>query len=282
MSRLFGSRRARSGWPTTARGAWLVVAIGSIARAASAHADLDPLHDHRVIALHTTPTRTTLTYTLALSAASTRVWIQQLDKNADDRLTGDEVAALVERARATIECGGDLDSTKIRCVAQRGGAGDQVEVTGADAEPNGAREMAIRFTSELAGAASQAAKLEGRPSRALPTHTIRLSDATRLPRPGDFHVRLSAEGGARVVSVDHKMEMRLSFLEAAFHRDDVCQATTCGLEIVFEGGVTRAAEAEAPRARTGAIVAVVSAALLAAGIGVFALTRRRRPSSSAD
>jgi hypothetical protein len=214
---------------------------------AHAHADLDPLHDHRVVALHVTPQATTLTYTLAFSAASSADLVKQFDKNDDHRLSGAELDALREHVRASVSLAADLDGEKISPTAP----GVAAEVTGADGEAGGLREIAVRFTSEPP-ARTSATPATGKKAP-IPLHTLRLTDATKLPRPGDFHVRLSAEGGARIASVDHKVEMRLSFLEAAFHRDEPCQASGCGLEVSFEGGLRAGQERQTAPGSTASL-----------------------------
>jgi hypothetical protein len=216
-------------------GAPLLVVLTFAARA-TAHADLDPLHDHRVVSLHVTPTTTTLGYTLAFSAASSAELVKQLDQNGDGRLTGAELTALRLQVRRLAGLAVDLDGEKIAATD------GEIELSGADAEPSALREIAVRFTTHPLGRPPAPPSAEKRKPAAV-VHTLRLADGTKLPRPGDFHVRLSAEGGARIASVDRKVEMRLSFLEAAFHRDEACQASACAVEVSFEGGGARGSEA---------------------------------------
>lgn len=183
-----------------------------------AHADLDPLHDHRVLSLHLTDDGVVAQYVLAFSAATSEELRRGADANHDGLIAAEETTALaaglVPLARGLAL---DLDGANIALA--RGAP----HVEGAVGDVAGPREIAARWEQRL-----------------YPTttgeHRFAVADGTKLARPGDLHVRISGEGQSRVLGVDHRVESRLSFLEAAFHRQDACQSATCALEIRFLGG----------------------------------------------
>lgn len=228
-------------------------------RPAAAHADLDPLHDHRVLSVHVTDRHVALTYVLALSATTSSELRRAADADGDGRLSAAETASLHERAQAFASgLSLRLDDEDIALSTA------PLTVDGLDGPNAGtglaAGEIAFRFSEDVMP------KIGGQ-------HVLRAADSSRLPRAGDLHVRVSGEGKvARVVSVDRRMEARLSFLEAAFHRQDTCQTTACEVAITFEGGGVRPPPlARWPFALAGA------GSVVALAFGAWRWRRRRSP-----
>lgn len=185
---------------------------------AHAHADLDPLHDHRIFSAHLTDSGVVVGYVLAFSAATSEELRREADANHDGRIGRDEEAALVARS-ATFARGlsANLDGAPI--------AFDDLEpkIEGAEGDVGGLREIAVRWERRIV-------------PKAAGEHRLKIADGTKLARPGDLHVRVSGEGQSRVLGIDHRVESRLGFLEAAFHRQDTCQSSQCEVEVRFLGG----------------------------------------------
>lgn len=229
------------------------LAVGLGPSVARAHADLDPLHDHRVLSVHITDAGLQLAYVLAFSAATSEELRRDADANHDGRLARDEVPGLIARVTSLSRgLSTDLDGAQIAF------ADVAPKVEGAEGEVTGPREIAVRWER-----------------RVLPTttapHRLQVADGTKLARPGDLHVRISGEGQSRVLGVDHRVESRLGFIEAAFHRQDACQTTRCTAEVRFLGGGV------ASSAGSGWLAGIAVLCLGVVTFAWYALRRRQTP-----